>query len=61
METLRINWERQCAERELLDALRRTLCGIPKCNVIEMKISFHTVNGVIRIKVKRVFGMVTSY
>ena len=47
-------------KRELLDALRRTVCGITKCNVIEMTICFHTVNGVIRTKIKHAFGMITS-
>ena len=61
LETLCINWERQYANRELLDALRRTVCGITKCNVIEMTICLHTVNDVSRIKIKCVFGMITSY
>ena len=34
---------------------------LQKYNVIEMTICFHTVSGVIRIKVKHVFGMITSY
>ena len=32
-----------------------------KCNAIEMTICFHTVDGVIRIEIKHVFGMITSY
>ena len=59
LETVCTNWERQCAKRKLLDALRRCVCGITKCNVIE--ICFPTVNGVIRIKIDHVFGMITSY
>ena len=46
LETLFINWERQCVKEELLDALCRSVCGITKCNVIEMTICFHTANGV---------------
>ena len=53
-ETFCINWERQCAKRELLDALRRTVYGITKYNVTEMTICFHTVNGVVKIKIKHV-------
>ena len=45
-ETLCINWKRQCAKRELLDALGRTLGGITKCNVI----CFHTNNGLIIVR-----------
>ena len=54
-KTVCINWERQCAERELLDAVRRAVYSIPKCNVIEMTVRFHTVNGVTKIKIKHVF------
>ena len=50
LETLCINWERKCGKRELLDALRQSVCSITKCNVIEMTICFHAVNGVIKIK-----------
>ena len=32
-----------------------------KANVIEMTICVHTVNGVIRIKIEHVLGMITSY
>ena len=35
--------------------------GTVQCNVIETKICFHAVNGVIRIKIEHVFGMITSY
>ena len=38
-----------------------TDCGITKCDVIEMTICFHTVNGVIRIKIEHIFGMMKSY
>ena len=48
-------------KRELLDALRQSVCGITKCNVIKMTICFHTVNGVIRIKTEHVLSMMTSY
>ena len=61
LETLYMNWESQCAKRELPDALRRTRCGFTKCKVIEMAISFHTVSGAIRIKMKHVFGMIATY
>ena len=57
-ETLCIHWERQCAERELLDALRHTVCDITRCNVIEMTICVHTVNGV--IKNRQVQRMITT-
>ena len=60
-ETLCMNWERQCTKRELLDELRRSVCGITKCNVIEMTTCFHKANGVIRITTEHVFGMITSY
>ena len=54
--------EKKWAKRELLHSLRRTVCGITKCNVIEMTICFHTVDaGVIRIEIKHVFGTITSY
>ena len=39
--------------------LQQPVCGITKCNLIEMTICFHTVKGVIRIKVEHVFGMIT--
>ena len=42
-------------------ALRRSVYGITKSNVIEMTICFHTVNGVIRIKIEHIFGIITSY
>ena len=32
-----------------------------KCNVIEMTVCFHIVNGVIKTKIKHAFGMVTPY
>ena len=46
-------------EKEFLDVLQRSVCGITKCNLIEMTICFHTVNGIIRIKIEHVFGMIT--
>ena len=53
-ETLCINWERQCAKRKLLYPLRRSVCGTATCNVIEMTICLHTVNGVIMTKIEHV-------
>ena len=60
-ETLCINWERQCAKRELSDALRWSVCGITKCNGIGRTTCFYAVNGLSRIKYEHVFGMITSY
>ena len=57
-ETLCVNWERQFAKSEVLDVLRRSVCDITKCNVIEITICFNTVNSVIRIKIEYVFGMI---
>ena len=61
LQTLCISWEKQCANREWLDGLRGSVCGITKCNVIEMTICFLTANGVIRMKIEHVFGMITFY
>ena len=36
-------------------------CGTTKCNVIEMIICFHTVDGVIRIEIRHVFRIIASY
>ena len=35
---------------QALEVLQRSVCGIAKCNVIEMTTCFLTVDGVIRIK-----------
>ena len=116
LETLSINWERQCTTTELLHLLRRTVCGIRelkqtdaaaanlkisiqkdsrpsessrpltsitlnfngdlhvdrrrvsllklpivKCYGVEIIIRFYTVDDVIRIEIKHIFGMITSY
>ena len=37
------------SKSELLDELRRSVRGITKCNVIEIVICFHTVNGVVML------------
>ena len=50
LEILYINWERQCANGELLQVRQRSVGNIEKRNVIKMTICVQTVNGVIRIK-----------
>ena len=57
-EILCISW----AEKELLDALRQSVCDITMCNVIEMTIYVQTVNDVTRTKkIEHVLEMITSY
>ena len=50
LETLCINWERQCDNGELLQVRQRSVGNIEKRNEILMTICVQTINGVIRIK-----------
>ena len=49
LETLCINWERHCANGELLQLQQRSVGNIKKRNMIEMRICVQTINDIIRI------------